>query len=153
MEPILNHLRENWAGYALCAAIILPLVYVTRKWTLPIIQWFVELCIYGAIFHVILHFVIAVAEWFQFESQMKMLKDERTREGWQTPLLEFWKLDLYSPGWVFWLEVVFMVGILYLMYRLRPMKTQRILAKREQLRKGQAPQVRPPGSSVRPKGR
>ncbi|MCC6695617.1 MAG: hypothetical protein IT365_08300 [Candidatus Hydrogenedentes bacterium] len=153
MEPILQHLQANWAAYALCAAIILPLVYVTRKWSLPILQWFVELCIYGAIFHVILHYIVAVAEWFQFESQMKMLKDERVREGWQTPLVEFWKQELYKPGWILWLEVVFMVVILYLMYRLRPMKTQRLLAKREQLRKGQAPQVRPPGPSVRQKGR
>jgi len=153
MEPILAHLHAHWPQYAVIAAIVFPTVYLTRKWTLPVIQWTFELCLYAAAFHVILHYIVQVAEWFQFESQMKMLKDQRVHAGWQTPLLHFWKQELYVPSWVFWLEVVFVFIAIYLMVRLRPMATQRLLPKREVLRKGQAPQVRPAGQGVRPKGR
>jgi hypothetical protein len=139
--------------YGAGTAVALIVVYFTRAWSLPVIQWAVELCIYTAAFHVALHYIVKVAAWFNYESQMKMLKDERVSTGWQTPLIEFWKQELYKPSWILWFEAVFVVGVFVLMVRLRPMKTQKSGAKREALRKGVAPQVRPPGEGARPKGR
>lgn len=145
MEPIIAHFQEHWTQYAVGAVLAIPLLYLTRKWSLPLIQWTFELCVYAALMHVVVHYVIVVAEWFNYESQMKMLKDQREYAGWETPLLYFWQRAEYKPFWVFWLEVFFVCVAVYLMYRLRPMKTQRPGPKREALRKGHAPQVRPRG--------
>ena len=153
METIVAHIQEHMVEYGVGTVFVVVAVFFTRKWTLPVIQWVLELCVYTAIFHIVLHYVIAVAAWFNYESQMKMLKDERVSTGWQTPLVEFWKQELYKPSWVFWFEVAFVVGALILMIRLRPMTTQKTGTKKEALRKGVAPQVRPPGESARPKGR
>jgi len=153
METLLAHIQEHLLEYGAGTAFVLIAVFFTRKWTLPVIQWAIELCAYAAIFHVILHFIVAVAAWFNYESQMKMLKDERVATGWQTPLFEFWNRELYKPSWVLWFEIAFAIGAFILMVRLRPMRTQKAGPKREALRKGVAPQVRPPGEGARPKGR
>lgn len=153
MEALLAHFQENAVGYGVGAVFFLVAIYFTRQWTLPIIQWGVELCIYMTAFHVVLHYIIKVAAWFNYESQMKMLKDERVPTGWQTPLVEFWNRELYDPAWIYWLEVAFLVAALGLMIRYRPMKTQKAGPKRVALRKGVAPPVRPPGQGAPPKGR
>lgn len=152
MEPLLVHVQENWKGYAAIGAVLLPVLYLTRRYTLPAIQWCVELAVYSAIFHVVLHYLVAVAAWFQYESQMKMLVQEKVHTGWETPLTHFWDRELYHPGWVFYFEVVVVIGIVAAMIRYRPMTTQKLGPKREVLRKGVTPSVRPPGASLRPKG-
>lgn len=153
MESLITHIQEHMVEYGVGAVFVVAFIFFTRKWTLPLIQWGLELCIYSAAFHIVVHYVIAVAEWFNFESQMKMLKDQRTHAGWETPLIEFWRRDLYKPGWIFWIEIIFVVGAFILMIRYRPMTTQKPGRKREALRKGVAPQVRPQGRSAGPKGR
>ncbi len=145
MEPLITHLQAYGVYYALGAVIVLPILYLTRRWSLSLIQWGVELCIYATIMHVVIHYIVAIAEWFNYESQMKMLKDERVHLGWETPLAYFWRRDEYNPTWIFWLEVIFLCVAVYLMYRWRPMITQKASPKREVLRKGHAPRVRPPG--------
>lgn len=153
MDAILTHIQDHMVEYGAGTVFVLITVYFTRQWTLPVIQWALELCVYTTIFHIALHYVVAVATWFNYESQMKMLKDERVSAGWQTPLFEFWNQELYKPSWIFWFEVAFVVVAFALMVRLRPMKTQKAGPKREALRKGVAPQVRPPGQGAPPKGR
>ncbi|NUM55655.1 MAG: hypothetical protein HUU46_18590 [Candidatus Hydrogenedentes bacterium] len=152
LELILAHIQEHAAQYGVVAAIVAPLLYFTRRWTWGPIQWVLELIVYFGIFHTILHYVVALTDWFQFESQMKMLVQEKVRMGYMTPLAAPWEMEAYNPQWLFYLECASVVLIIAAMFRYRPMKTQKPLPKREALRKGVAPGVRPPTSTVRPKG-
>jgi hypothetical protein len=70
---------------------------------------------------------------------MKMLEQDKTDPGWTTPLIEFWDRTQYYPAWTFYFEAVVLVGLMVMMWRIRPMVTQRIRARREQLTKGIAP--------------
>ena len=153
MEALVVHFQANWMGYVILLALLLPFIYVFRRVAVPAIQWGVELCIYGAIFHVVMHGVLKLIRWFRVESQMKWRVEERTDPGWQTPLTNFWESELYKPGWIFYFEIGMVVFFIFLMLRYRPMKTQRPGPQRKMLRKGQVPQLRPPGSSVKPKGK
>ncbi|MCC6155862.1 MAG: hypothetical protein IT367_18995 [Candidatus Hydrogenedentes bacterium] len=152
MELALAHIQENAAQYGVVAAIVVPLLYFTRRWTWGPIQWALELVIYFGIFHTIMHYVVALTDWFQFESQMKMLVDQKVRMGYETPLTQPWIMEAYNPKWMFYFEIAAVVLIIAAMLRYRPMKTQKPLPKREALRKGVVPGVRPPMPSVRPKG-
>lgn len=152
MELALAHLQEHAAQYGVVAAIGIPFLYLTRRWTWGPIQWVIELVIYFGIFHTVLHYIVQLTDWFQFESQMKMLVDQKVRMGYTTPLEAPWAMEAYNPKWLFYFECVAVVLIIAAMVRYRPMKTQKPLPKREALRKGVVPGVRPPMPTVRPKG-
>ena len=153
MDAFIVHMQQNWLGYVILLALLLPFIYVFRRVALPAIQWALELCVYASAFHIVMHFLLRVIRWFRTESQMKMLADERVDPGWQTPLTQFWDKSLYKPEWVLYFEIGMVVLFVLLMIRYRPMKTQRLGPKRESVRKGQVPRLRPPGSSVKPQGK
>lgn len=152
MDVVISHVHQYLAQYAVGSALLVVALYATRRWTWGPVQWLIELVIYFGIFHVVLHYVVVLADWFHYESQMKMLVDQKVRMGYSTPLDEPWVLELYNPRWLAYFEVAAVVLIIAAMIRYRPMKTQKPLPKREALRKGVGPSVRPPMPAVRPKG-
>lgn len=152
MELAFAHIQEHATQYGTAAAIIAPLLYFTRRWTWGPIQWVLELVIYFGIFHTILHYLVQLTDWFQFESQMKMLVDQKVRMGYTTPLDAPWVREAYNPHWIFYFEIAVIVLIIAAMFRYRPMQTQKPLPKREALRKGVAPGIRRSMPAVRPKG-
>ena len=149
MDTIVQHVQEYWIGYTAGAICVVPLLYFTRRYSVPVIQWVVELAIYATIMHVVLHGAIRLGAWFKFESQMKMLVEEKERVAWQTPLMRFWERESYNPWWIIYCELAFIVCIFVLMIRYRPMKTQKVGAKRESLRKGLAPKKTTPELKIR----
>ena len=128
-DQLMAHFQENASIYAGALVILAPVFYFGRKWTVPFALWTLESLIYAVLFHVILHYVVAVVNWFKFESQMKMLVDEKVDAGWRTPLVEFWRAELYNPGWVIYFEGVAALLIVALVLKMRPMKTQKIKPK------------------------
>jgi hypothetical protein len=153
MEAVIGYFQENWKICVIIALCGIPFVFLTRKFTVPLLQWLVELLIYFGIFHTIVHYVVIVAVWFNFNSQMKMLEKEKVRLEWTTPLFVPWRYELYNPQWLLYLEVAMFVVLIGAMLRYRPMKTQKLLPKRETLRKGSAPSVRPPMAGAPGRGR
>src|SRR5689334_5010907 len=97
LDQAIAHLQEHAAQYGVVAAIIVPLLYFTRRWTWGPIQWMLELVIYFGIFHTVFHYVVSLIDWFQFESQMKMLVDQKVRMGYMTPLEAPWRMEAYNP--------------------------------------------------------
>ena len=152
MDIAIAHFQAHMAQYLVVVAIVLPLLFFTRRWTWPPLQWILELTVYSSVIHALLYGIVKLTDWFQFESQMKMLVDEKVRMGYTTPLYAPWSRELYNPAWLFYFEIVLLVLIIAAMFRYRPMKTQKPLPKREALRKGVVPGVRPPMPTVRPKG-
>ena len=128
MEQVLAHLQENATGYGIGAVCLLPVIFVTRKYSVPLILYIVEFAIYATALHVVVWCVVGLARWFKEQSSMKALRPDgkpADAPDWGTPLLEFWDKTQYKPHWLWIAEVVCLVIILALMWRYRPMKIQR----------------------------
>lgn len=128
-DQLMAHFEENWTIYAGVLAVLSPVLYFGRKWTVPVLLWTFESIVYAVLFHIFMHYLVAIVNWFKFESQMKMLVDDKVDAGWQTPLVEFWRPELYNPGWIIYLEGVAALLMVALVLKMRPMKTQKIKPK------------------------
>lgn len=128
MDELLAHFQDNALGYGIGALCLAPVIFITRKYSVPFILYIVEFAIYASILHVVTNVVVRVAKWFKESSSMRALRDDGRPEDapdWATPLLEFWKTEDYNPEWLWKAEIVALVIILGLMWRYRPMAVQR----------------------------
>lgn len=128
MEDLIAHFKEFAAGYTIGAVCLAPLIYVTRKYSVPLILYIVELAIYACSIHVVTWCLVVLTRWFREQSSMRALApDGRPLDApdWSTPLLEFWKTEAYNPSWIWIVELVCLGIALVLMWRYRPMRIQR----------------------------
>lgn len=128
MEALIAHLQENAVLYAAGGICLLPVIYLTRKFSVPAILYLVEFSIYSGLLHVATNVLVRVTRWFKESSSMRALREDGKpidTPEWSTPLIEFWKTEEYDPNWVWKMEVAFLVVILIIMWRYRPMKIQR----------------------------
>jgi len=144
MDVVLEHLQEHYLVYVAVLVVALPLVYFTRKWSVPVILYTIEICIYMVIMHTAVFLLVMVTRWFKQESSMKALRPDGTPEDaptWGTPYFEFWRRELYDPAWIVYVELAFILVIVLLVWRYRPMKIQRKGRRQAALerRKGKAP--------------
>lgn len=139
MEAVIERLRENWVACVVILGCASPLFFLFRRYTVPFFAFVLEYVVYCVAFHAVTHGVVRLVRWFNFETQMKMLADQRVDAGWQTPLFDFWMREEYRPAWVFYFEIVFVVAIFLAMLRYRPMKTQKPPVRRQGFSKGTAP--------------
>ncbi len=127
-QIVSEHVQANMNYYIGGAVVLIPLIILTRKWSVPIILYVIEICVYLCVMHTIVHVVTRVTAWFKTSSSMRALqKDGRPIDAvdWTTPLVSFWDKTLYDPEWVIYVEMVFAVIVLVLVFWLRPMKTQK----------------------------
>lgn len=127
LGPVFDHLAAHKTYYIGGAAVGLPLLYFTRKYTIPLILYLLEISIYLSVMHGLVHLFVRVTAWFKVTSSMKALRPDGTpseQVDWETPLFQFWDRDLYIPNWIFYVEVCFAVIVLVLVMRYRPMSTQ-----------------------------
>jgi len=153
MEAVIAHLQHLWPYYALGVVVAVPLLWLTRTYSLPFLQFVLEFVVYSGIVHIVLHGIIRLAAWFRYESQMKFLEKDKVRTGWMTPIIEVWNRDAYNPRWVFYFELVLAAVILFLMVRYRPMAVQKPLPKRDYLTKGTVPRTMGDRYKQRQKGK
>ncbi len=111
MELVLEHLKEHAVLYGLGAACILPLIFVTKRWSVPFILYTVEIAVYFTMMHVLIWTLVRLAVWFKDKSSMRALREDGVTEG--------------TPDWLMWFELVLAAIIVGLVMRYRPMKTQR----------------------------
>ncbi len=128
MEALIANVQENAVIYGVIAICLTPLIYLTRKYSVPPILYAVEFSIYATGMHVAIHVLVGVTRWFKESSSMKALAEDGKpldAPTWSTPLVDFWDRAAYDPIWVWKFEVVLLVIILMLMWRYRPMQVQR----------------------------
>lgn len=128
MEAIQQHFQENLKYYIVIAVVVLPPLLYFRRYSLPFIAYVIEYCVYCVIMHVGMHVITYAGAWFKDQTTMKRargLADQDYNPGWTTPWFEFWKRELYEPRWIFYVEIAFVVLIAILMWRYRPLRTQR----------------------------
>lgn len=128
MEPVITHLREYQSAYIAGAVCLLPIIFLTRRYSVPLILYTVEIAIYLSLMHLGIWLLVNLTRWFKEQSSMRALQsDGRPVDApdWQTPLLTFWDRELYQPGWLVWVELVGVAIIVVLVIRYRPLKLQR----------------------------
>lgn len=126
-KPIMPHLNEHLEYYLCGIPILLVFLYFTRRYSIPLILYTVEFCIYSFAVHTFIHVVVSLFSWFKNSSSMKALQaDGMPLDAvyWTTPWTHFWLLESYNPRWIVWLECTFLVVIVALMYRFRPFSPQ-----------------------------
>ena len=126
VETIIAHLQENYVAYIALGVCALPLIFFSRKYSVPVILYSVEVLIYWGLIHLALGTLVRFAAWFKDQSSMKRAFDTKdfTPPDWTTPWLEPWNREAYEPGWIFYLEVILALATLYAVWRYRPMRIQ-----------------------------
>ncbi|NJL73120.1 MAG: hypothetical protein HC888_17025 [Candidatus Competibacteraceae bacterium] len=114
VEEIVEHFRTNYSIYIAVIICLLPVVFFTRKYSLPAIFYTIEILIYLALMHVTMYTLVIIARWFKEQSSMKALHDPERAPDWQTPLIAFWQKDEYNPVGVYYAELVFVVVVFLL---------------------------------------
>jgi hypothetical protein len=132
---MLEHLEMYWKGYAAMALCLIPLLYLGRRFVVPVILYIGEMIAYSVIMHTILHYLVAVCVWFKSSSRMYWHRDEPA-PPWSTPWAEFWRPENYNPAALYWIEVTAVVIIIGCVIRYRPMKTQKFKPKGPVIKKG-----------------
>lgn len=125
MEPVIQHVQQHLGVYVAGAALILPLLYIYRKRTAPVLYHSAEYLIYCTVFHIVMGGLIRVGSWFRLETKFK--NNDGTIAADFNPLtnplnVHFWDKELYSPQWLFYVEIAAAMGLLYLIIAIRPMR-------------------------------
>lgn len=124
-DLIYSHVEENIVAYSIGVVILVPVLYLTRKWSLPFLFYAIESLIYITIMHIVMHGFVKLVVWFYVNTQMRALRPDGTPAyvpDWQTPLVDFWNRGDYIPEWLFYLELSFSLIIILLVWRYRPPK-------------------------------
>ncbi len=113
--------------YMIVVPIVLTIIILTRRYSVPLLLYAIEFSIYAFIMHIVVHVLVRLTAWFRNNSSMAVLREDGLPADavfWTTPWLNFWERATYDPGWIIFVELVFLVVILGFMYRYRPMKIQ-----------------------------
>lgn len=123
MDAVIEHLQTNYVAYIVLAICTLPLIYLTRKYSVPVILYTLEILVYCTIVHAVVHVVVLLTVWFKDQSSFRALDSKGVEEiSWTTPLLEPWARELYDPAGLFIFEIIVFVLIFAAVIRYRPMK-------------------------------
>ena len=126
MNAVIEHLQQHLIPYIVLAVGLIIFIFATRRYSIPIIQYALEVTIYCAGMHLVVWAVTNGAAAFKRASSFKALAADREADAtWTTPLLRFWELDKYDPAWISKFEMVAIAIIVYLVWKLRPMKIQK----------------------------
>lgn len=122
---ITEHLKEHAVYYGGGAAVLLPIIIIFRKWSLPAIFFAVETVIYLVIMHITMAGVVRGSAWFKGETQMEAIRDRVAGPDWTTPFYAFWRKEDYLPETIFYVEIGIAVAIIFAVIRYRPLNYKR----------------------------
>lgn len=137
MDAVIDHVSAHWIPYVVALAALAPVIYFTRRWSLSIIQWTIELVVYFIVFHGAVHYIVRALSWLK--SEMGVYDEDRVDPGWTTPLVEAWDRAQYNPVGVFYFECVMLALFALLVARTRRFKVQKPKPRIERTRRGEVP--------------
>jgi len=136
---LVEHFQAYAKIYIGALVVLLPVIIIFRRWSIPLIQYVVELVIYLAIMHIVLWGFLHFASWFKDMSAMdKAFATDTVNPGWTNSLIEFWDRAGYNPPWIFYVEIVFAIIVVVAMYRVRPLRPQKRKQKIEKKKMGES---------------
>ena len=123
---IQSHFQQYFKIYIGVFIVLLPFAILFRRWSIPLILYFIELSVYLSIMHVVLRAFLHIAAWFKDQSSMnKAFGTTDENPGWTTPLFEVWDRNAYYPKWILFVEIGFLIVVVLIMYRIRPLRPQK----------------------------
>lgn len=127
MDPIVQHVQENLAMYAVIGVVLLPVAYVFRKQVVPFLYHTAEFLVYCALTHALLGGFTRAASWFREQTTFQnAIEAKRGPTNWTTPLnFDLWQKELYNPQWLFYVEIALALGLLYVVVAIRPIRHKR----------------------------
>lgn len=134
---IQDHIVENAMYYGGGAVFVFPIIFFTRKYSVPMIQYVLETAIYLVIMHTLVSMLTNFFAWLHNETSMEAVRSRRAGVFWDTPWVYFWDTEAYNPGWIVYMECAFAVIIILLVIRYRPMKIQKARKPTEAAKKGE----------------
>ena len=148
MDAIIAHFKEYYIAYVVGLAALLPIIYVTRRYSVPAILYTVEVAIYLGLMHCIVGAIVRLAAWFKEQSAMEQAYDRAPQAAptWTTPFLRFWDYQAYVPQWVLYFEGVCALLIVYAVWRYRPLRIHRGRKQRGFANEPVKSRSRPPGA-------
>jgi len=69
-----EHVQTYLKFYALGIVIAVPFIYFTRKWTVPLVLYAIEICIYFSIMHALVYVFVGITGWFKNSSSIRALR-------------------------------------------------------------------------------
>lgn len=141
MQALMEHLQARWAAYVGLFVCSLPLLYLGRRYVVPVVTFVLEIVFFVGILHVIIHGFTRLTAWYSEHTAVEnsLIGVEPENPGWTTPLAEFWNKSQYSPEWIFYVELALLCVITYIVWRYRPIRPQKLKPRAEPVRKGIAP--------------
>ena len=123
MDVFIAHLRENPVGYGVVLAFLVPLLYIGRKYTAPVIFHGFEVVLYSALFHLAFCGAVRFLAWFKGASEFRQVDTAGAVQikDFTTPLTNFWMRDQYVPVGLFYFECLAIFVILCIVVYYRPM--------------------------------
>lgn len=144
MTEVIAHIQANAKWYITGVAVAIPLVIITRKHSLRIIQYLLETIIYLSLIHLSFHFIVAMGKWFKEQSSFDRAFGRNSGAiDWQTPLTDFWKKELYSPTALFYIEMGIAILVIILVLRYRPLRFKKPKSKKQPPKKAGTQYKRP----------
>ena len=124
MQTMLDHLSQNAIAYAVTLACIVPILYVSRRHTFPLIMQALEWTTYAIVVHFMVGGIVRFFAWFRDASSFKNAgvgTQEEAEGGFSTPLFDhFWDRSYYEPQWLFYVELSILLVVLFLAWKYRP---------------------------------
>lgn len=147
LDAIVQHVQANLAVYGVAVAVVVPVIFIFRKYTIPFLYHTAEYVIYFGVFHMLFAGLTRAFSWFRVETAFKNYDGSISKDfhPYTTPVnLDFWKIDQYSPHWLFWFEVSVAAMLLYVVIVVRPTRFNKRNNKRHARQKA-AKAVKPQG--------
>lgn len=125
MEAVVTHFQTHATYYIGGAIVLLPVLIYFRKWTFPALFFTVETLLYLAIMHLVLAGIVRAGAWFKGETAMEVVGEAAPPPNWTTPLYEFWRVELYEPRTVAYVELALAAAVVLAVIRFRPLRFKR----------------------------
>ena len=129
MVLAMKHLAAYQLYYGAGVIVVAPIIYFTRKWSIPLFLYLLEIVIYLCLMHGLIHVMTFLMAAFKNATSMKyaLRPDGQPLDAvdWTTPLINFWDLEKYNPNSIVYVEGVLACIAIVLVFKFRPLKTQK----------------------------
>ncbi len=125
MDPIFEHIEANSIAYIAIGACLIPIFYLTRKYTAPLFFYILETVLYAGLFHLAFGGAVRFLAWFRDASKFRYWETSVEDLKFTTPLANFWMRDQYVPVALFYVECVALAIIVFIVVYFRPMNLGR----------------------------
>ncbi len=143
MEEFVEHIKANQTGYIAIVVCVVPILVIFKKYTAHVLLYIAEAAMYLALMHAAIGLLVRVAAWFKTSSSF-----DGEKIDWKTPWLEVWDKTQYDPQWIAYFEIGACAVILFLMFKIKPLRTQKYVSMRKEAPKPQKKVKSGPSHSI-----